>query len=247
MKITFFKNENHFSARTSYCWENAELAEPKIKSNIIRVLLILVGLSALLAYTWIFRHELSYNIWLFVTIIIVLLPIHELCHAIFCFITKRKIERICFFSSFSLNEPIAYVMPEFSAWSKIERALFYLFPTIILSVIPTIIAIFLPLARLWLLIIALFNVLLSSFDISDAIKTMSLPRKCIVLEGFALMPLNKQAIVIHKIFIQGREGEICHKQYIYEKKRLSEVLDLTETEEVKKLENEIKNQSNLEK
>ena len=61
MKITFFKNENHFSARTSYCWENAELAEPKIKSNIIRIIFILMGLITLSIYVWLFRNVFSKN------------------------------------------------------------------------------------------------------------------------------------------------------------------------------------------
>ena len=59
MKITFFKNENYFSARTSYCWENAELAEPKIKSNIIRILLIIIGLITLFIYGFLEMNYLN--------------------------------------------------------------------------------------------------------------------------------------------------------------------------------------------
>ena len=238
MKITFFKNENHFSARTSYCWENAELAEPKIKSNIIRVISIVISFIMLFAYVLTFRNELSTNIWLFVTIVILLLPIHEFCHALFCLITKRRIERICFLSSFSLNEPIAYVLPKFTYWSKIERILFYLFPTIILSVLPTIIAIFLPLARFWLIFIALYNLLCSAFDITNTIKTISLPKRSIIFEGFSLIPTNNQPIIIHKLVLTKEKTEILHEQFVYENKKLSKCDIATETENVKQLKNE---------
>lgn len=239
MKITFFKNENHFSARTSYCWENAELAEPKIKSNIIRILLIIIGLITLPVYMWFFRNEFSNCIWLFIPIVIALIVLHELCHALFCFITKRKVERICFLSSFRLNEPTAYVMPEFSVWSKIERVLLYLFPIIILSVIPTIIAIFLPIARLWLILVALINLTISAFDIDDTFKTISLPKGCIIFEGFSLLSNNNQPIVIHKLILTKEKTEILHEQFIYENKKLSKCETPIETENVKQLKNEM--------
>ena len=239
MKITFFKNENNFSARTSYCWENAELAEPKIKSNIIRILLIIIGLITLPIYIWFFRNEFSKYIWLFIPIVIALIVLHEFCHAFFCFITKRKVKRICFLSSFRLNEPTAYVMPEFSVWSKIERVLSYLFPIIILSVIPTIIAIFLPIARLWLILVALINLTGSAFDINDTIKTISLPKRSVIFEGFSLIPTNNQPIIIHKLILTKEKTEILHEQFIYENKKLSKCETPIETENVKQLKNEM--------
>ena len=238
MKITFFKNENHFSARTSYCWENAELAEPKIKSNIIRILLIIIGLITLPIYIWFFRNEFSNYIWLFIPIIIALIVLHELCHALFCVITKRKVERICFLSSFRLNEPTAYVMPEFSVWSKIERVLLYLFPIVILSVIPTIIAIFLPIVRLWLIVVALINLTISAFDINDTFKTISLPKGCVIFEGFSLISTNNQPIIIHKLTLTKNTLTILHEQFVYENKKLSKCDIATETENVKQLKNE---------
>ena len=239
MKITFFKNENHFSARTSYCWENAELAEPKIKSNIIRILFIIIGLITLPIYIWFFRNEFSKYIWLFIPIVIALIVLHELCHALFCFITKRKVKRICFLSSFRLNEPTAYVMPEFSSWSKIERVLFYLFPIIILSIIPTIIAIFLPIVRLWLIVVALINLTISAFDINDTFKTISLPKGCIIFEGFSLLSNNNQPIIIHKLTLTKDTLTILHEQFVYENKKLSKSDIATETENVKQIKKEM--------
>ncbi len=238
MKITFFKNENHFSARTSYCWENAELAEPKIKSNIIRILLIIIGLITLPIYIWFFRNEFSNYIWLFIPIAIALIVLHELCHALFFVITKRKVKRICFLSSFRLNEPTAYVMPELSSWSKIERVLFYLFPIIILSLVPTIIAIFLPIVRLWLILVALINLTGSAFDINDTIKTISLPKRSVIFEGFSLIPTNNQPIIIHKLTLTKDTLTILHEQFVYENKKLSKSDIATETENVKQLKNE---------
>ena len=239
MKITFFKNENHFSARTSYCWENAELAEPKIKSNIIRILLIIIGLITLPIYIWFFRNEFSNYIWLFIPIIIALIVLHELCHALFCVITKRKVERICFLSSFRLNEPTAYVMPELSSWSKIERVLFYLFPIVILSVIPIIIAIFLPIVRLWLILVALINLTSSAFDIDDTFKTISLPKGCVIFEGFSLFSNNNQPIVIHKLILTKEKTEILHEQFVYENKKLSKSETPIETKNVKQIKKEM--------
>lgn len=238
MKITFFKNENHFSARTSYCWENAELAEPKIKSNIIRIPLIIIGLITLPIYIWFFRNEFSNYIWLFIPIVIALIVLHELCHAFFCVITKRKVKRICFLSSFRLNEPTSYVMPELSSWSKIERVLLYLFPIVILSVIPTIIAIFLPIVRLWLILVALINLTFSAFDINDTIKTISLPKRSVIFEGFSLIPTNNQPIIIHKLILTKDTSTILHEQFVYENKKLSKSDIATETENVKQLKNE---------
>lgn len=238
MKIIFFKNENHFSARTSYCWENAELAEPKIKSNIICILLIIIGLITLPIYIWFFRNDFSKYIWLFIPIVIALIVLHEFCHAFFCFITKRKVKRICFLSSFRLNEPTSYVMPELSSWSKIERVLFYLFPIIILSLVPTIIAIFLPIVRLWLILVALINLTFSAFDINDIIKTISLPKGCIIFEGFSLIPTNNQPIIIHKLTLTKDTLTILHEQFVYENKKLSKSDIATETENVKQLKNE---------
>ena len=239
MKITFFKNENYFSARTSYCWENAELAEPKIKSNIIRILLIIIGLITLPIYIWFFRNEFSKYIWLFIPIVIALIVLHELCHALFCVITKRKVKRICFLSSFRLNEPTDYVMPDFSVWSKIERVLFYLFPIIILSVIPTIIAIFLPIVRLWLILVALINLTSSAFDINDTIKTISLPKRSVIFEGFSLIPTNNQPIIIHKLILTKEKTEILHEQFVYENKKLSKSETPIETKNVKQIKKEM--------
>lgn len=239
MKITFFKNENHFFARTSYCWENAELAEPKIKSNIIRIPLIIIGLITLPIYIWFFRNEFSNYIWLFIPIVIALIVLHELCHALFCVITKRKVERICFLSSFRLNEPTAYVMPEFSSWSKIERVLFYLFPIIILSLVPIIIAIFLPIVRLWLIVVALINLTISAFDINDTFKTISLPKGCIIFEGFSLLSNNNQPIVIHKLILTKEKTEILHEQFVYENKKLSKSETPIETKNVKQIKKEM--------
>lgn len=239
MKITFFKNENHFSARSSYCWENAELAEPKIKSNIIRILLIIIGLITLPIYIWFFRNDFSKYIWLFIPIVIALIVLHEFCHAFFCFITKRKVKRICFLSSFRLNEPTAYVMPELSSWSKIERVLFYLFPIIILSLVPTIIAIFLPIVRLWLILVALINLTGSAFDINDTIKTISLPKRSVIFEGFSLIPTNNQPIIIHKLTLTKDKSKILHEQFVYENKKLSKSETPIETKNVKQIKKEM--------
>jgi len=237
MKIRFFKNENDFYKRTSYCWENAELAVPKIKNNINCVILIAISFI-LFGYVLVFRNKLSTNLCLFAAIAILLLPVHELCHALFCFLTKRKIERICFFSSFSINEPTAYVMPEFTCWSKTERVLFYLFPTIMLSLIPTIIAIILPSVRFWLLLVSLYNLLCSAFDVSDSIKIISLPVKSVVFEGFALLSNRNQAIVIHKISLLKVNSEIKHEQFVYEHRKLTKIDNPIETEKVKQLKSE---------
>ena len=59
MKITFFKNENDFSECTTYCWENAELAKPKIQNNLMRIFIILLGLIALPIYVIAFKNEFS--------------------------------------------------------------------------------------------------------------------------------------------------------------------------------------------
>ena len=129
-------------------------------------------------------------------------------------------------------------MPEFSSWSKIERVLSYLFPIIILSLVPIIIAIFLPIVRLWLILVALINLTSSAFDINDTFKTISLPKGCVIFEGFSLIPTNNQPIIIHKLVLTKEKTEILHEQFIYENKKLSKSDIATETENVKQLKNE---------
>ena len=70
----------------------------------------------------------------------------------------------------------------------------------------TIIAIFLPIVRLWLILVALINLTGSAFDINDTFKTISLPKGCVIFEGFSLIPTNNQPIIIHKLTLT-KDGE----------------------------------------
>ena len=95
MKITFFKNESYFHPRISYAWTNAEKVDVDFKFRKLRKYSQL--LSAVPLVIFLALSE-SGSDWLFYIITaIICLPVHELCHALFCLLSGRKAERIYFF------------------------------------------------------------------------------------------------------------------------------------------------------
>lgn len=223
MKITFFKNATHFYPRISYCFDdNAEVIKYKYKSkkfsNALSVILCLPFLAYLIYAE--LTDNARFNIFLIeICIFVVILPIHEFCHALFCWISKRKVDMICFFPykfTLNLNLPIAYVKPSFGAFNKYQQILFNIFPLIILSIIPAMLVPAFPSIKQWLIFLSIENLALSSLDIYATINLIFIPNGSVCFSDFILLPQNKDIpIVIHKIFVTNEANMIYHEQYSY--------------------------------
>ena len=161
MKITFFKNESHFYPRMSYTWENAE--ELKLSSGIYkaRKYLLFLLFIPFIAYTYVFLENNPDKFLIVFAIIILTLPLHELCHALYCVILRRKVERISFFTNKTIFAPGANVVPSFNSWKKHQAILLSAFPLLLMSALPAILAVFDSPLRPYLLILSLLNI---SFD-----------------------------------------------------------------------------------
>ena len=245
MIISFFKNEAHFAPRRSCVWENADEVKPKVAFKRLRAVWEWVFIAALLVYWWLVRDRL--NGWGILAIAVFLLPLHEFCHAAYCWIRGKRVERICFFPyTFTLKNllscPAAYVVPEFSAWCKTDWIMLSLFPFFVLSVLPVLVSPFLPSARYWLWFLALANAGTAAFDIQKAVQIASLPRGSVTLGWFALKPRNEQPVTVHKMEFLMKDRQIHHQQFLCRNARLTEVVPPVETDAVVRLRAEFNEQ-----
>ena len=247
MKIVFFKNELNFTPGLSYTWENAEQVILNSKLQNLKKLSILLLLIPLIAFLFVNLKDLSNNLLLLFTILLLCLPIHELCHALFCWLSRRKVERICFFPYkqifFKAN---AYVKPAFGVWNKYQAILFAAFPVIILSFIPAILAIFIAPLRLWLLYLSLFNFAASYSDIIDIICLFKLPPNTLYFVDIILtVKETDKPVIIHQLSVTPKLDEIHHKCFEYFNGILTEKEHSTDTVEIMNLKQEFIKQFNL--
>ena len=177
MKISFFKNESHFHPRVSYNFENADLVSLDCKIQNLKKYSTWLFMLPLLIFTFVFYRNLGSNYIALIAIVFLCLPIHELCHALFCWITGRKVERIFFFPyKRVISVPTAYVKPAFGVWNKTEALLFSSFPLILLSLVPAFLATFIPSLRICMIFLSLYNLSVSCFDIIDILCFQKLPK-----------------------------------------------------------------------
>ena len=246
MKIVFFKNESHFHPRLSYTWENAEQVHLNSKLQNLKKIFIFLLAVPFFAFLFFNQKEFSSKWLLLIAISLLCLPIHELCHALFCWISGRKVERICFFPYKRIFSISAYVKPAFSVWNKYQAILFVAFPVIILSFIPAILAIFIATLRPWLLYLSLSNISASYSDIVDIICFFKLPQNALYLMDVILKVKDKdKPVIIHQLSVTPKLDKICHKCFEYCNGRLTEKEDPAETVETRKLKQEFINQFDL--
>ena len=247
MRMVFFKNEAHFNPRLSYAWENAVQVylDPKLQ-NLKKLFLFLLEIP-LIAFLFINSKELSNKWILILAISLFCFPIHELCHALFCWISGRKVERINFFPYKQIfSKPSGYVKPTFCAWNKYQTILLFAFPIILLSLIPAILAIFIAPLRFCLLYLSLANISISYFDIIDIICLFKLPPKALYLVDIILaVKETDKPVIIHQLSVTPKLDKIHHKCFEYFNGRLTEKEQPTETLETTKLKQEFINQFNL--
>ncbi len=246
MKITFFKNEPYFHPRISYCWTNAEKVDVDFKLKKLRKysqLLFVIPLVIFLIFL-----ELGSD-WLFYIIAAVLcLPVHELCHALFCWISEREVEGIYFFPCRRVfSSQIAYVKPAFGVWNKAQAVLFSLFPIILLSFVPAISALFIPFLKTRLLFLSVCNLSVSCFDIIDACCLLKLPRDCLHFGDFILTAVKADCpVIIHRLSVTSKLDKIDHKCFQFYDNKLTEIDPPPESSAVDRLIEEFVKQFNLE-
>lgn len=248
MKIVFFKNESHFYPRLSYAWENANQMHLNSKLQGLKSLFRWVLIIPYIIFLIVNFKELTNKPFLLIAIFFLCLPIHELCHALFCWISGRKVERINFFPYKQIFSNItAYVKPAFGVWNKCQAALLSAFPIIVLSILPAILAIFIPSIRLWLLLIALLNISTSSSDIIDILCILKLPSDSLYFVDFILTVKDtEKAVIIHQLFVTPRLDKINHNCFEYFNGKLTKMEYHTETDTTISLKKEFDAQFNKE-
>ena len=247
MKIVFFKNESHFHPRLSYTWENAEQVHLSSKLQNLKKLFILLLAIPFIAFLFVNLKELSNKWLLLLAISLLCLPTHELCHALFCWISGRKVERICFFPYKEIfSKASAYVKPDFSVWNKYQAILLSAFPVILLSLIPAILAIFIVPMRPWLLYLSLLNFATSYSDIIDIISLFKLPTNALYLVDIILaVKETDKPVIIHQLSVTSKLDKIHHKCFEYFNGRLTKIECPSETVETIRLKQEFIKQFNL--
>ena len=254
MKITFFKNESDFYPRHSFSWENAKSVNFNLEMPKVRRCVKVLSIILILVFVCFFWHQLAEIYWLFIATILLCLPVHELCHALFCWIVGKRVEGICFnpYSKLPLKKrislPAAYVKPAFDVWNKCQVVLLAAFPLILLSIVPAVLAIFISPLRYWLLSLSLYNFGVSSFDILDVLRFIQAPAKHINV-GFTNVWLiardASKPIVIHQIFVTPELDKIHHECFSYFNSQRTEI-QAYDTSETVALKQEYREQFHLE-
>ena len=248
MKISFFKNESHFYPRISYTVENAEIVSLNQKIQSLKKYSIWLFMLPLLIFTFAFYKNLGSNFTVLISIVILCLPIHELGHALFCWMMGRKVERIFFFPYKRVfSVPTAYVKPTFGVWNKTQVVMWSLFPLLLLSFLPASLAVFIPSVRMWMIFLTLFNLSVSSLDIIDIVCFLKLSQNCLHFGDFVLMVKEAdKPIIIHRLSVTPKLDKIDHICFLYANNKLTEINPAPESSEVTKLRQEFIKQFNFE-
>ena len=244
MNISFFKNESHFHPRTSYTVENAEIVSLNQKTQSLKKYSTWLFMLPLLIFTFIFYKNLGSNSTVLIATAILCLPIHEVCHAIFCWITGRKVERTFFFPYKRVfSAPTAYVKPAFGVWNKTEALLFSSFPLILLSLVPAFLATFISSLRICMIFLSLYNLSVSCFDIIDILCFLKLPQNCLHF-GDIILTVKEvdKPVIIHRLSVTSKLDKIDHVCFQYAHNKLAEIHPVPESSEVIKLKQEFINQ-----
>lgn len=245
MKIHFFKNESHFYPRLSYSFENARNDPFVDRCKKVRNLLPWILLIPAIVFYLLFRGQFSFVFFIFTYLFF--LPVHELCHALFCWLSGRKVERICFFPyKFRLTGVGAYVKPSFGVFSKYQTILFSAFPLLLLTVLPAILSVFIPSCREELLFVSLVNLATSNLDVMDIYNLFFLPNDCLHFGDFIITATDEtKPVIIHRLYVTNDMDRIHHKRFTYENGKLTENDSVYDTPDTIGLKKEFMEQFNL--
>ena len=245
MKIYFFKNEYDFCSRESVIVDNAELKNYRRRPKKLYYSVLFFTCFTMITALLLLNIDHHGSLLPVIISAFTVLLLHELCHALHCFVTGRGVERICFFPSGSFltaTKPTAYVKPAFNVWSKNSRIMFALFPLLLLTVIPATIVVFFPSTKHILTPFAAFNFVTSVFDICDAIILLSCPKDALYFNSFYLKLTEDSPATVHRVWISKDKKTVFHKHYEASRYKLKEISPPSETENVKHLIQEFKAQ-----
>lgn len=204
MKVTFGKNETHDYPRISYLLQGGEWVKdvkqvPRAFSHIWGIAWSVVAVSWALLHASILKDQIP----LFAIFAILLLPLHELSHALYLWLTGRRVYAIRFFPfPGKWNMPGAYVKADLTVCTRIEYTLFSAFPLLLLTVLPTVIALIYPSLRVWLLWIAFANAADSSFDARDILGYFFLPKNACCIDGCWCMLHTGETVILRRLRIK---------------------------------------------
>ena len=237
MKIHFFKNESHFYPRLSYSFENAKNVPYVDRCKKIRKSMPWILLIPSFVFYLLFRRQLPYMFYSW--ILPLHIPVHELCHALFCWLCGRKVARICFFPyKFRLTGVGAYVKPAFGVFSNYQWILFAAFPLLLLTVLPAILSVFIPSWREELLLVSFLNLATSNQDIMDIYNLFFLPKNGLYFGDFAVTVTDEtKPVIIHRLYVTNDMDGIHHKRFTYENGKFTDndsVYDIPDTIRLKK-------------
>ncbi len=235
MKLCFFKDYTDFYFDMYSCFENAERVESKNKAITSTKIKIRCFTSVVaLLYTIIFAKKLCADILLMVLIWISFLPLHELCHVLFCILNRTKVEGIYFFPKDKKRGYDAYVLPRLAVWKKSERILFSLFPLIVLSVASSVLSFVFPRYAIWFIYFGLINLVTSYVDISDAYVTWGVQHDALWLGGLPIRQKDKTIpIQVHFMYVIKESKTIEHEHYQYFKGKTIKIDNPIDNEDVK--------------
>ncbi len=230
MKITFQKNESHDYPRVSYLLQGGEwLKDFKQAPWAISNIWSMVWACAAIAWSVVHARELKDQALLFVLIALLLLPLHELSHALFLWLTGRRVYAIRFlpfWGNRSKHRATAYVKPDLTVLSRGEQLLLSASPLILLSVLPTVIALFCPSLRFWLLWIAFANAADSCYDARHIIEYLSLPKNAFHIDGTWCILHEGEPVILRRLRIRPgatRVSDVERTDFRVEGKRLIEI------------------------
>ena len=234
MKITYGKNESHDYSRLSYLLQGGDwLHDRKQPPTAFRHIWSIVWLVA--AITWISLHAraLKDQAYLVVVFALLLLPLHELCHALFLWLTGRRVYAIRFYpypGKWSLNLPGAYVMPDLAILTRTEHVLLAAFPLLLLTVLPAVVALLCPPLRVWLLWIAFCNAAAACFDAHNILGYLLLPKNARCIGGVWCVLHEGEPVILRRLRIRPGATHLSDMErtdFRVEGRRLTEIPAVT--------------------
>ncbi len=235
MKLYLRKNHGDLYPRLSCVWDGVEKSEtfPALSKGVQTVIMATLDLLTIIGVgviSWVFRMSPR----LIVAAFLFCLPLHECCHVLYCIFARREVEGIYFapprrgkkrsWNDRSWNDPGAYVMPGFCIHRKGQDILFRMLPLLLMTVVPTVIALFVPRVAPYLYFTAVMNLGMSRLDICATIALMRLPKNRLILypHSCVLVP-SAERMEFRFIAKKANDDKLIMRRFLYENKKLTEL------------------------
>lgn len=248
MKITFFKNEKHFCRVSAMLHPNIIEIRPRLIARLLKYPLLIAAQLPLAAYVILRWESFASNWWYAAVIYFVLVPVHEFFHALHCWLTKRKVKRFCFFPyNFGLSFTTAYVEPDASVYKRGEAVLLALFPLIWITVLGSILAVWMPAWRAFWVFFVIGNFSASCMDLYDTLVALTMPRTARLFSGSVGWGLPRlcETSFIYLQELPAKSDRIEYRQWRYKYGQLTEIIPPEIDKCALRMEQYIREKSNL--